>query len=177
MDFIFCKFCLLHFQTLMWLFWFLLELCTYFARFEKPKKIKLNPLSANPTKWSSTIKQFVGFCRRIIWVCLTILWGWHLKGFREIFIASSLTHFEPMFSFIPVLSRVLQLKGKWKEILVRIWFSDICSVKSSANILIKEKDRSVYLSRQSFEQGFHVIEVWAQINVNLEKASLIFVFL
>ena len=82
-----------------------------------------------------------------------------------------------MFSFIPVLSRVLQLKGKWKEILVRIWFSDICSVKSSANILIKEKDRSVYLSRQSFEQGFHVIEVWAQINVNLEKASLIFVFL
>ena len=28
-----------------------------------------NPLSANPTKWSNTLKQFVGR------VCLTILWG------------------------------------------------------------------------------------------------------
>ena len=35
---------------------------------------KVNLLSANPTKWSSTLKQFVGFCRRIVWVCLTILW-------------------------------------------------------------------------------------------------------
>ena len=33
----------------------------------------LNPLSANPTKWSKTLKQFV--C-----LCLTILWGWRLKG-------------------------------------------------------------------------------------------------
>ena len=39
----------------------------------------LNPLSANPTKWSVTLKQFVGFCWRIVWVCLTILWGWRLK--------------------------------------------------------------------------------------------------
>ena len=27
-----------------------------------------NPLCANPTKWSNTLKQFVGFCWRIIWV-------------------------------------------------------------------------------------------------------------
>ena len=40
-----------------------------------------NLLSANPTKWSSTLKQFVGCCRRIVWMCLTILWGWRrLKG-------------------------------------------------------------------------------------------------
>ena len=26
----------------------------------------LNPLSANPTKWSNTLKQFVGKCRRIV---------------------------------------------------------------------------------------------------------------
>ena len=26
----------------------------------------LNPLSANPTKWSNTLKQFVGICRRIV---------------------------------------------------------------------------------------------------------------
>ena len=40
----------------------------------------LNPLSANPTKWSNILKQFVGCCRRIVWVCLTILQSWHLKG-------------------------------------------------------------------------------------------------
>ena len=48
-----------------------------------PKKncIFVNPLSANPTKWSNTLKQFVGpcFCRLIFWVCLTILWGWDWK--------------------------------------------------------------------------------------------------
>ena len=32
-----------------------------------------NTLSANPTKWSNTLKQFVSFCRRIVWMCLTIL--------------------------------------------------------------------------------------------------------
>ena len=40
----------------------------------------INPLSANPTKWSNTLKQFVGFCRRIVLVCLIILWGWGLQG-------------------------------------------------------------------------------------------------
>ena len=37
-------------------------------------------LSANPTKKSNTIKQFVGCYRRIVWVCLTILWGCRLKS-------------------------------------------------------------------------------------------------
>ena len=40
-----------------------------------------NPLSASPTKWSNTLKQFVGCCRRIACVCLTILWGWRLMGY------------------------------------------------------------------------------------------------
>ena len=44
------------------------------------KYITLNLLKANPTKWSNTLKQFVGCCRRIVWVCLSILWGWRLKG-------------------------------------------------------------------------------------------------
>ena len=30
-------------------------------------------LSANPTKWLNTLKQFVGCWRRIFYVCLTIL--------------------------------------------------------------------------------------------------------
>ena len=29
-------------------------------------KIDLNPLSANPTKWSNTLKQFVGNSRRVV---------------------------------------------------------------------------------------------------------------
>ena len=39
-----------------------------------------NPLSANPTKWSNTLKPFVDSCRRIVWVCLAILWGWCLNS-------------------------------------------------------------------------------------------------
>ena len=42
--------------------------------------VKVNPLSADPTKWSNTLKQFVGNSWRIVWVCLTILLGWHFKG-------------------------------------------------------------------------------------------------
>ena len=39
---------------------------------------KFNHLTANSTKWSNTLRQFVGCCRWIVWVCLTILWGWRL---------------------------------------------------------------------------------------------------
>ena len=39
-----------------------------------------NSLSVNPTKWSIILKQFVAKSRQIVWVCLTILWGWRLKG-------------------------------------------------------------------------------------------------
>ena len=33
----------------------------------------INPLSATPTKWSNTLKKFVGKSRQIVGVCLTIL--------------------------------------------------------------------------------------------------------
>ena len=39
----------------------------------------INSFSANPTKWWNTLKQFVGNSRRIVLVCLAILWGWSLK--------------------------------------------------------------------------------------------------
>ena len=42
--------------------------------------VKVNPLSADPTKWSNTLKQFVGNSQQIVWMCLTILWNWRLKG-------------------------------------------------------------------------------------------------
>ena len=35
----------------------------------------LNPLGANLTKWSNTLKQF----GRIVWAYLTVLLGWRLK--------------------------------------------------------------------------------------------------
>ena len=40
----------------------------------------VNPLSANPTKWSNTLKQFVGRSRRILWVCFDYFVGLALKG-------------------------------------------------------------------------------------------------
>ena len=41
----------------------------------------INPLGANPTKWSNTLKQFIGKSLQNIWVYLIILWGWRLKGY------------------------------------------------------------------------------------------------
>ena len=35
---------------------------------------QINLLSANRTKWSKTLKQFVGSCKRIFWIFLSILW-------------------------------------------------------------------------------------------------------
>ena len=37
------------------------------------------PSSANHTKLSNTLKQFVDKNQQIVWVCLAILWGWRLK--------------------------------------------------------------------------------------------------
>ena len=42
--------------------------------------LRVNLLSANFTKWSNTLKQFLRCCRRIVWLCLTILWDWRFKG-------------------------------------------------------------------------------------------------
>ena len=38
-------------------------------------------LCANFTKWSNTLKLHSANCQRFVWVCLTILWNWHLKGY------------------------------------------------------------------------------------------------
>ena len=45
---------------------------------------RFNPLSTNPTKWSNTLNQFVGCCRRIISVCLTNFVGLAIKGLTKI---------------------------------------------------------------------------------------------
>ena len=41
-------------------------------------KVFFNPLRANPTKWSNTLKHAI--CREIVWVCLTILWNSFCEG-------------------------------------------------------------------------------------------------
>ena len=45
------------------------------ANYRPQRKVStINPLTANPTKWSNTLKQFFSNSRRIFWSCLTILW-------------------------------------------------------------------------------------------------------
>ena len=54
---------------------------------EDPKMTSIDrifePFSTNPTKWSNTLKQFVGNRRRIVWLSLTILWVWRLKDWSR----------------------------------------------------------------------------------------------
>ena len=38
----------------------------FLNNFLKTKSSRFNPLSANPTKWSNTLKQFVGKSQRIV---------------------------------------------------------------------------------------------------------------
>ena len=37
---------------------------------------------ANATKWSNTLKQFVGNSGRLVWMCLTIMWGCRIKSYE-----------------------------------------------------------------------------------------------
>ena len=47
----------------MWLIWNCIYVMMSVERILK--FLMLNPLNVNPTKWSNTLKQFVGFCWRI----------------------------------------------------------------------------------------------------------------
>ena len=45
------------------------------------KRPKAWPFKCSNTQCSNTtLKQFFGNSHRIVWVCLIILWDWHLKG-------------------------------------------------------------------------------------------------
>ena len=70
-----------------------------------------NPLNAHPTIWSSTLKQFVDNSRRIIWVCLTTLWGWCLK--REL----TLTNVFHICPLALVWSAVNLMKLSWMNVV------------------------------------------------------------
>ena len=47
---------------------------------ENETNISFNPSITNLTKSSNILKQIVGNSRQIVWVGLTILWGWRLQG-------------------------------------------------------------------------------------------------
>ena len=49
-------------------------------------KLFFNLLSAKPTQWSNTLKQFFGNSRRIVWVCLTIFQVGALKCYLKKFL-------------------------------------------------------------------------------------------
>ena len=44
----------------------------------------IDPLTANPTKWSNTLKTIRWLLQKNCRVCLTILWGLLLKGYDKI---------------------------------------------------------------------------------------------
>ena len=43
-------------------------------------QLSFNPLNAKFTKWSTHSNNSSANWRRIVWVCLSILWDWRLKG-------------------------------------------------------------------------------------------------
>ena len=49
---------------------YFIHFCCLFLKLSKTFSASL---TANPTKWSNTLKQFVGSYLRIVWMCLTIL--------------------------------------------------------------------------------------------------------
>ena len=80
--------------------------------------MEFNLLSANPTEWSNTLKQFFGRSRRIVWVCLTIIWGWRLKGYEPF----SKWHKCTWLGVILLNITFLYVSGKTLEIMVFNWF-------------------------------------------------------
>ena len=78
--------------------------------------VNINSLSANPTKWSNTLKQFVGFCRRIVWVCLTILaLGLFFSALKAAF--QKIVHN----MFLSSETLVLVVRLRWRE-YIGSWF-------------------------------------------------------
>ena len=59
----------------------LLPFLSYYPLSPPPPRLGL---SANSTKWSNTLEQFLGWCRQTVSVCLTFLWGWHPKNYDAI---------------------------------------------------------------------------------------------
>ena len=61
-----------------------------------------NPLSVNSTKWSTTFKQLVGPCRRIVWACLANVGaGAQRLNVKSIVMQINRTHFNFLSRIFP----------------------------------------------------------------------------
>ena len=83
------KFCFWYFGKLLSYFQLTISNIKTFCRRQLLKiphmKLNLNPLSANFTKNGQTHSNSSSAnCRQIVWMCLTILWNWILKGQRKL---------------------------------------------------------------------------------------------
>ena len=78
----------------------------------------VNALSTNSKKWSNTLKQFVGFCQRIVWVFLIFLWGWCLKVWEKCIFRRILT-----ISSKIAKNKVISLSSQNRRNIVKYFFS------------------------------------------------------
>ena len=81
-----------------------------------------NPLTANPTKLSNTLKIFVRICQQTVWVCLSILYIWHLnlepailleKRFWHVFCSVNFENFFLRTSFLLNTCWKMLMKGEF----------------------------------------------------------------
>ena len=84
----------------------------------------LNLLSANPTKWSNALKQFVGKSRQIVWVRLAILWSSRLKVIEKLLTSQySFAQSQPQKYQKNVWNLFKVNKNIWNDIIDMVLFS------------------------------------------------------
>ena len=119
----------------------------------------INSLSASPTKWSNTHKQFVGKGRQIVWVCLTILWSWHLKGSKHYFyLRVGVMHLVRTQNFLERLIFLIHISCSYQEVR-KISFSENFTYvlnRSSLTTFPKKTDSSNVSYQKIWLQASHV---------------------
>ena len=90
----------------------------------------VNPLTTNRTKWSNTLKQFVGNSWRIVWVFLTILWVWCLKG-QGLILESKLMRFNAQRALVTLphydTSSELRVEHEFRDAMISLGLVSLSS--------------------------------------------------
>ena len=139
--------------------------------------INLLTLSANPTKWSNTLKKFVVFCRQIVSMCLTIMSDWRLKNTcRNLFSGNInailkyeiyywfLSHFRSMFYLFRNQLVCFYYQNVWKapvkkwhfKLRCRLWKPKCCNIKSKKYVLSEENNQCNVIKFLFLSIIFHV---------------------
>ena len=93
----------------------------------------INPLSANPRKWSNTLRQFAGNTRWIFWVFLTILLGWRLTLFTMGLFG--VAHCSQMGGRLPSLKSVTHILHWWN--LAQSYLKKIQKIYKSRDTILE----------------------------------------